>query len=88
MNGIIAWFARNGVAANLLMMAILGGGIWAGYNKIILQEYPEYPSREIRVSVSYRGSTPGEIEQAADGPVRKCIERLVGDALIARVKDG
>lgn len=64
MHGIIAWFARNGVAANLLMLAILGGGIWAGSNKIILQEYPEIPSRSISVSVSYRGSTPGEIEQA------------------------
>ena len=61
---MIAWFARNGVAANLLMIAIVGGGGWSIYNKIILQEYPEFPSREIQVSVSYRGSTPGEIEQA------------------------
>ena len=29
MHGIIAWFARNGVAANLLMVTILGGGIWS-----------------------------------------------------------
>ncbi|MDA0347539.1 MAG: efflux RND transporter permease subunit [Verrucomicrobia bacterium] len=64
MNGIIAWFARNGVAANLLMFAILAGGVWSVSNKIILQEYPEFPSRSISVSVSYRGSTPGEIEQA------------------------
>ena len=64
MNAIIAWFARNGVAANLLMVAILAGGLWSGGNKIILQEYPEFPSRSISVSVSYRGSTPGEIEQA------------------------
>ncbi len=64
MHGMIAWFTRNGVAANLLMFAIIGGGIWAGYSKIILQEYPEFPSRIISVSVSYRGSTPGEIEQS------------------------
>ena len=64
MHGIIAWFARNGVAANLLMFAILAGGIWAGSNRIILQDFPEIPERSISVSVSYRGSTPGEIEQA------------------------
>jgi multidrug efflux pump subunit AcrB len=64
MHGIIAWFTRNGVAANLLMVAILGAGIWSITSRIILQEYPEFPSREIRVSVSYRGSTPGEIEEA------------------------
>jgi len=64
MHGIINWFARNGVASNLLMIAILAGGIWSMKDKVILQEYPEFPSRDIRVSVSYRGSTPGEIEQA------------------------
>ncbi|MDA0347541.1 MAG: efflux RND transporter permease subunit [Verrucomicrobia bacterium] len=64
MNGIIAWFARNGVAANLLMFAILAGGIWATSNKIILQEYPDRTYPYITVSVTYRGSTPGEIEQA------------------------
>jgi multidrug efflux pump subunit AcrB len=63
MHGIIAWFARNGVAANLLMVAILGGGIWSLTNRIILQDFPDIPSRIITVTVEYRGSTPGEIEQ-------------------------
>ena len=25
---MIAWFARNGVAANLLMMAVMAAGLW------------------------------------------------------------
>lgn len=64
MHSMIAWFARNGVAANLLMVAILAGGIWSISSRIVLQEFPEFPSRSISVSVSYRGSTPGEIEKA------------------------
>ena len=64
MNRIIDWFARNGVAANLLMVAIIAGGIWSAQERIILQEFPEFPNRDIEVSMSYRGSTPGEIEQA------------------------
>ncbi len=64
MHGIIAWFARNGVASNLLMFAILAGGIWSVSSKIILQEYPDRTYPYISVSVSYRGATPGEIEQA------------------------
>ena len=64
MNGIIAWFTRNGVAANLLMMAIIGGGIWSASTKVILQQYPEFPDRNITITVSYPGATPGEVEQA------------------------
>ncbi len=64
MNRIIDWFARNGVAANLLMVAIIAGGFWSAKERIILQEFPEFPNRDIDVSMSYRGSTPGEIEQA------------------------
>ncbi|MCB1124454.1 MAG: efflux RND transporter permease subunit, partial [Verrucomicrobiae bacterium] len=64
MNALIAWFARNGVAANLLMLSVLAGGIWSGSHKIILQEFPEFPQRDIEVTVSYRGSTPGEVERA------------------------
>lgn len=63
MHGLIAWFARNGVAANLLMVAILVGGIWSGTTQVILQQFPEFPSRMITVTVLYPGSTPGEIEQ-------------------------
>ena len=64
MHGIIAWFARNGVAANLLMVAILAGGIWSGTSNLVLQQYPEFPNRYITVTVLYPGSTPGEMEQS------------------------
>ena len=63
MHSLIAWFTRNGVAANLLMVFIVAGGIW-GLSVIVLQEYPDREFREIDVSVTYRGSTPGEVEQA------------------------
>ena len=64
MHGIIAWFTRNGVAANLLMIAIIAGGAWSLMNRIILQDFPDVPDRSITVTVEYRGSTPGEIEQS------------------------
>ena len=64
MHRIIAWFARNGVAANLLMVAILAGGVWSGFNRIVLQQFPDFPLRFITVSMLYRGATPGEVEQS------------------------
>jgi len=64
MHSLIDWFTKNGVAANIMMVAIVCAGIYSGFNKIILQEFPDYPSRTITVQVQYRGSTPTEIEEA------------------------
>ncbi|MCH2613754.1 MAG: efflux RND transporter permease subunit, partial [Opitutales bacterium] len=64
MHTLIEWFTKNGVAANILMVGIVCAGIYSGLNKIVLQEYPDYPSRTISVQVQYRGSTPTEIEEA------------------------
>ena len=64
MHSMIAWFARNGVAANLLMVAIVAGGIWSGTQKIILQDLPDFELRYINVTVVYLGATPGEVEQS------------------------
>lgn len=64
MNGIIEWFTKNSVAANLLMLAILALGVDALTNRVLLTEFPDFPSREVTVSVPYPGSTPREVEQA------------------------
>lgn len=64
MNKLIEWFTKNGVAANILMAAIFASGAYSLWTKMIFQEFPDYPSRVINVSVQYRGSTPTEVEQA------------------------
>lgn len=64
MHKLIEWFTRNSVAANILMAAILGSGAYSLFNKMILQEFPDYPSRVINVQVTYRGSTPTETEES------------------------
>ena len=64
MHKLIEWFTKNGVAANIMMVSIVCAGIHSGLNKIILQEFPDYPSRTITVQVQYRGSTPTEIEES------------------------
>lgn len=64
MNKLIEWFARNGVAANLLMFGILLTGGYMAVEKVVLREWPDYPIREVSISVSYRGSTPAEVEES------------------------
>ena len=39
---MISWFARNHVAANLLMLAVMVAGVWKLWtNKIPLEVFPD-----------------------------------------------
>ena len=60
--GPLAWMAKNGVAANLLMIAVLIGGFFMAQN--IKQEvFPEFDLDVITVSVAYPGANPSEVEE-------------------------
>ena len=60
--GIIAWFAANHVAANLLMiMIIVGGLITAG--AIRKETNPNLEFNLIQVRVPYMGAAPQEVEE-------------------------
>ena len=67
---MIAWFARNGVAANLLMLVILIAGL-ASLNRIKMELFPEFSLDTITVSVPYRGSAPEEVEEASASESKK-----------------
>ena len=61
---MISWFARNHVAANLLMLAVMAAGMWTLLSdRIPLEVFPDIPSRIISVTVPYPGSTPEEVEE-------------------------
>jgi multidrug efflux pump subunit AcrB len=72
MKGPIKWMANNHVAANLLMMIFIVGGIILGFN--IKQEvFPEFELDFVRISVAYPGAGPEEVE---DGIILKIEENL------------
>src|SRR6187431_2223908 len=74
---MIAWFARNSVAANLLMFAVIAIGIltlWFG--KIPLEVYPEMPSRWINISVPYPASAPEEVEEMIVMKIEEAIQQV------------
>ena len=60
--GIIAFFANNSVAANLMMFFILIMGI-VSYFTIQRQMFPNFEINYINVSANYRGASPQEIEE-------------------------
>lgn len=71
--GIIAWFTRNSVAANLLMAFILGGGLYMYHFVVNKQMFPEREVNWIKINVAYPGAAPQEVEE---GITIKMEERL------------
>ena len=60
--GPLAWMAVNSVAANLLMMVVMIGGLLIALS--LKQEvFPEFEMDVIRVTVPYPGASPEEGEQ-------------------------
>ena len=77
MNSWIDWFARNSVAANLLMFVIVGLGIVTMFT--VKQEvFPEFSLDMITISVPYPGAAPEEVEEAVCVRIEEEIEGLEG----------
>jgi multidrug efflux pump subunit AcrB len=75
---VIAWFARNPVAANVLVAVIVFAGLHAVSERIIFETFPEFSFDMVEVSLSYRGATPAEIEEGLIIKVEEAIADLVG----------
>jgi len=78
MHGMISWFARNPVAANLLMVIIIALGSHAALKRIPLEVFPSFESDMVTIGLSYRGATPAEVEQALVIRVEEAIADLDG----------
>ena len=75
MTGLIAWWVRNAVAANLLMVFILVCGLlaWAGIEKEV-QPVVKLPL--VQVSLTWPGASPKEIEQQVIQRVEAAIKNI------------
>lgn len=74
-SGILSWFARNDVAANLLMIAIIAGGIVIG-SKIKQEVFPVYELDTVEVDLDYEGASPDEVERSVILPVETELRGL------------
>lgn len=74
---MINWFARNGVAANLLMLVLIFGGIAAVY-RIKVELFPQFSFDTISVSVVFRGAAPEEVEEQVVARIEEKIQDLDG----------
>ena len=80
--GVIAWFACNDVAANLLMITIVVTGILVARN--IRQEvYPVFELNTVEIDMDYRGASPEEVERSVILPIEA---ELRGMELVRRIE--
>lgn len=77
MNGAIAWFARNSVAANLMMVFILGAGAMTLLS-IPEEVFPEFDLDMISVSVMYLGAAPEEVEEGVCVRIEEAVQGIDG----------
>ena len=74
---IIDWFARNSVAANLLMGLLVIGGLIASVN-VTSEVMPEISLDRIYVEVPYLGAAPEEVEEAVCVRIEEAIYGIDG----------
>ncbi len=77
LGGAIAWMARNSVAANLLMILLLAGGIFTTFS-IQKEVFPESQLDVVEVSVGYPGASPSEVEQGILRPIEGAVRGVDG----------
>ncbi|MEP5766437.1 MAG: efflux RND transporter permease subunit [Halieaceae bacterium] len=90
--GIIAWFAHNPVASNLLMLVIIAVGLLSAFT-IKRTMMPEFEIDIISISIPYPGAAPEEVEQGIVLKIEEAladlegIQRIESDALesVARI---
>lgn len=75
---MIAWFTRNGVAANLLMISIVLGGLFSLSTQIPLEIFPSFDADRVSVSVSLRGGAPEDVEQGVTVRIEEAVQDLEG----------
>jgi multidrug efflux pump subunit AcrB len=88
-SGLLAWMTNNHVAANILMLALVIGGLIV-MSDIKQEVFPEYELDIVDVTVSYPGASPEEVEEgiilAIEEEIRDLdeIERITSKATEGR----
>ena len=75
--GIIAWFASNHVAANLLMLLIVAFGIVSSFT-IRKQTTPDFELNWVQIRVPYLGAAPQEVEEGVVIKIEEAIQDIPG----------
>ena len=88
MNGMIEWFARNPVAANLLMLFIMVAGLIGMFN-VRGETFPEIELDMVSIQVPYLGAAPEEVEEGVCIRIEEAIQGIDGiEQIISTANEG
>jgi len=76
-HAIIVWFAKNAVAANLLMFILLLGGLYSVIT-IKKESQPPIDTNLITVSMPFLGSSPEDVEEGILIKIEEAVQDIEG----------
>lgn len=75
--GMIAWFAQNPVAANLLMVGVIVVGLLS-VNSLRKEAFPSLEPDIVTVSVNYDSGDPIQAEEGISIKIEEALETVAG----------
>lgn len=77
MFGMVAWFARNAVAANLLMVVAFIGGV-LGFNSMDREMFPVVPVAGASITMTWNGASPQDVEEQIITRIEEAVADVDG----------
>ncbi|MDR0522234.1 MAG: efflux RND transporter permease subunit [Planctomycetaceae bacterium] len=77
LRSLIRWVVANSPAMNILLIAVLAGGIYCAAT-LRRETFPEFDMEMITVSVPYPGATPEEVENGICQKIEEALQTIEG----------
>lgn len=88
MKGLVAWWVKNTVAANLMMVAIILMGI-VGFNRLEREVFPTTTINGMTVSVVWLGASPSDVQDQLITRIEDAVSGIDGiDYIEATAREG
>ncbi|MDJ0842326.1 MAG: efflux RND transporter permease subunit [Acidobacteriota bacterium] len=82
MHALSAWFTKNPVAANLVMMLVLIAAVFT-LQSIRIEGFPPIPPRAVSVTTYYPGAAPEQVDRGVSRKIEKALDGMPGIKKIA-----
>lgn len=88
MKNLIAWFVKNPVAANLIMLSLIVAGI-LGYLKLEREFIPQVTVNGMTVNAVWQGASPRDVEEQLVVRIEEAVDGLDGiDYIESTAREG